>query len=98
MMPQPPRVKPETESRKQHVAALDQAKIQMEQYQMQKKMMPRPDGSISQGSVTSSSLERKFSSIYSRAIVVFLWEGEEGSDSNAMGRVKSKVSNQLPSL
>jgi hypothetical protein len=67
----------------------------MKEYQMQNKMMPRPDGSISQGSATSISRERKFSLRHNTAIIVFLWEGKEGSDSNAMEKAKAKVSKQL---
>lgn len=143
MMPQPPSVKAEGESRMQHIEAAlapDQTKnmphpprlggqgcaggsyaagslyparhqqsflpnqnVQsdlkirtMKEYQMQNKMMPRADGSISEGSATSSSLERKFSLRRDTAIIGFLSEGKEGSDHNARERAKSKVKRPAP--
>jgi hypothetical protein len=67
----------------------------MKEYQMQNKMTPHTDGSISQGSAISNSLERKFSLRHNTAIIVFLWEGKEGSDSHAMEKAKAKVRKQL---
>jgi hypothetical protein len=87
MMPQPPNVKAETESRKQQVATL-----------VPMKNMPHPDGSISLGSATASSLKRKVSLRHNTAIIVFLWEGKGGSASNAMKKAKAMVSKQLSLL
>jgi hypothetical protein len=96
MMPQPPSVKAATEEIMQHMATLAPVKN-----------MPHPPGPGGQGGVggsyaagplsdaISSSLERKFSLRHNTAIIIFLWEGKEGSDSNAMEKAKAKVSKQL---
>jgi len=75
----------------------DQKILTMKGYQMQNKMMPRADGSISKGSATSSSLDRKFSLRRGTAMIGFLSEGKEGSDHNARERAKSKAKQPAPS-